>query len=83
MLRKQNPHGENIVPKEGQRGVLRSSNNVSRCPSLEFTYAPMPKGAIDKVFDILFDALIETSKNDEPKKTNSDIRESVEFKPRE
>ena len=47
-----------IVPKKGQRKLLRSSKDLIRCPFLDYKYIPLLENNVDKAFDILFEEVM-------------------------
>ena len=83
MLRKIKPNNENnIESKEGQRGLLRSSKVVNRCPSLGINPNEVSEDvALDYLASILAEAFLDR-KEDEYKqlqqfKKSSDIRPGI------
>lgn len=52
-----------IVPKEGQRGLLCSNNESHRCPSLDYKCITPSEDMVDKAFDLLFEEVMKLTKN--------------------
>lgn len=52
-----------IVPKEGQRGLLCSNNESIRCPSLDYKYITPSSCEVDKAFDVLFEEVMKLNEN--------------------
>lgn len=59
-LRKSDINKEKLVPKEGQRALLRSSRKPLRCPSLDYQFIDNVDLhlRVDRAFSTLFDEVL-------------------------